>query len=535
MSRSWLQATGLAVLLAGLTALSWQGAEGAGGDKTATETLPADLARVPARSLALFSVRSADVWTSSLAKGLREKLGKEFMGMLDDIEKKTGLSPADVERVTIVIKESPDAQPLVFFGTTKPFDRVKVFATIAGGKEEKYGGESIFANDHEAAYVLGEKAFAIGAKGDVQSLIDAGKEKPTGALSPALALAAKKHSLVVGINPAILAPVEDKLPAEAEPFKPLFKAAVATLSIDIGAKTNGNLRIAFPGSDEAAAGVKAVETGRKLVLGFLGQGVKELSKDKSAKALVEMLEIALSSLKDATIKQDGSAVLGHLEMKIDQATAGTVAAEAVMRMRQSAARSQSANNLKQLGLAMHNYHDTTGAFPAQAISDKDGKALLSWRVLILPYIEQNNLYQKFHLDEAWDSAHNKTLLETMPKTYMAPNAKPKNRHGTFYQAFVGKGAFFEGKKALRFADITDGTSNTFMFVEAGTDVPWTKPEDLPFDPAKPLPKLGGVNPGVGFNATICDGSVRFFSSKVKEATLKKWITRNGGEVIGTDE
>ncbi len=185
---------------------------------------------------------------------------------------------------------------------------------------------------------------------------------------------------------------------------------------------------------------------------------------------------------------------------------------------------------------MLNYESAMGALPAQAVYDKDGKALLSWRVLLLPYLEENALYQQFKLDEAWDSPHNKKLLAKMPKVYQAAAGNPKQKYGTFYQAFVGNGAFFEGKKGLRFpADFPDGTSNTIMVVEAGKDVPWTKPEDLPFDPAKKLPKLGGLYSSTpGFHAVMCDGSSRLFKATITETTLKGAITRNGGEVLGPD-
>src|SRR5439155_1388856 len=120
-------------------------------------------------------------------------------------------------------------------------------------------------------------------------------------------------------------------------------------------------------------------------------------------------------------------------------------------------------------------------FPAAAVYDKDGKAILSWRVLILPYIEQDRLYRKFRLNEPWDSPHNKKLLEMMPKTYAAPNAKGDPPYTTHYQVFVGPGAGFEGKRGLRIGDFTDGTSNTILVAEAARAVPWTKPEDLPYD------------------------------------------------------
>src|SRR5207249_2954876 len=123
-----------------------------------------------------------------------------------------------------------------------------------------------------------------------------------------------------------------------------------------------------------------------------------------------------------------------------------------------AGRRQGQNNLKQIGLAMHSYHDTYKHLPMHAIYSKDGKTpLLSWRVAILPYIEQNNLYMQFKLDEPWDSAHNKKLLEMMPKTYQMPNVEGGQPSTTRYLAFTGKGTVFEGTKGIRIQDITDGT------------------------------------------------------------------------------
>src|SRR5207253_5271036 len=104
---------------------------------------------------------------------------------------------------------------------------------------------------------------------------------------------------------------------------------------------------------------------------------------------------------------------------------------------EKAARQKSANNLKQLGLAMHNYNNTYNHLPAVAIKDTKGKALLSWRVAILPFVEEEKLYKEFHLDEPWDSAHNKKLLGKMPKLFAPVMGKTKQPHSTYYQVFTG--------------------------------------------------------------------------------------------------
>jgi prepilin-type processing-associated H-X9-DG protein len=210
---------------------------------------------------------------------------------------------------------------------------------------------------------------------------------------------------------------------------------------------------------------------------------------------------------------------------------------AVQSAREAARRAQCTNNLKQIGLAMHNYHDANGALPKPAMADNDGKPLLSWRVAILPYIEQAPLYNKFKLAEPWDSPHNKALIKEMPPTYACPS-RPASAPGmTTYQVFSGPGALFEPGKAIGFADVTDGMSTTIMLVEAKDPVIWTKPDDLKFDPAAAgdatLFGAYSFHPG-GLNALFADGSVRFIKRTIDPKLFKAVITRAGGEVNQSD-
>jgi hypothetical protein len=191
------------------------------------------------------------------------------------------------------------------------------------------------------------------------------------------------------------------------------------------------------------------------------------------------------------------------------------------------------NSLKQIAVAMHNYESAYARFPASAVYDKDGQALLSWRVVLLPYLEEGDLYNEFHLDEAWDSDHNKKLLEKMPKLYVPVRGKPKEKHSTYYQVFTGNGAMFDGTQGPKIADITDGTSNTLLVVEAAEAVPWSKPVDLKFDPDKDLPKLGG-HFKKGFYAAFADGAVHHLRDDYDAKTMKAAITRAGGEIYDLD-
>ena len=197
------------------------------------------------------------------------------------------------------------------------------------------------------------------------------------------------------------------------------------------------------------------------------------------------------------------------------------------------ARRVSSNNLKQIALAMHAYHDVHGTFPAAALCDKKGKPLLSWRVAILPYIGQQALYQEFKLGEPWDSEHNKKLIPRMPPLYVIL-AAPKKPGETSYRVFVGNGAAFEWNKGVAITDITDGTASTLLCIEARESVPWTKPDELVYDPKKPLPELPNFY-GNGFSmAVFCDGSVHSLRNNVQEKTWRALITRDGGEIIDED-
>jgi hypothetical protein len=155
-------------------------------------------------------------------------------------------------------------------------------------------------------------------------------------------------------------------------------------------------------------------------------------------------------------------------------------------------------------------------------------------VLLLPYIEQDELYHEFHLDEPWDSEHNLRLLDRMPATYAAPQYKryKLSPNHTVIHVFVGPGTAFEGPGGIALKDFPDGVSNTLLVVEAGDPVPWTKPEESEYAPDRPVRVKGLFKDG--FRACLADGSVRFIRADVPEEDLRAAITRNGGEKTGLD-
>jgi Protein of unknown function (DUF1559) len=160
---------------------------------------------------------------------------------------------------------------------------------------------------------------------------------------------------------------------------------------------------------------------------------------------------------------------------------------AVQAARAAARRMQSSNNLKQLALANLNYESAFKRFPAAFSTDEAGKPLLSWRVQILPFIEQNDLYQQFHLDEPWDSEHNLKLLEKMPQVFRSPESRAPVGN-TVYLGIGGKQGVIRAfdksnprsPRGVRFGDMVDGSSNTIMVIETSDKfaVEWTKPVEF---------------------------------------------------------
>lgn len=199
---------------------------------------------------------------------------------------------------------------------------------------------------------------------------------------------------------------------------------------------------------------------------------------------------------------------------------------------QEKVRHNSTGNLKQIGLAVHNFASANNDQVPRDVLSGEGKPLLSWRVHLLPFLEHTDLWKQFKFDEPWDSPDNIKLLEKMPKEFDSPRVKLKRKGFTVYQGFTGNGAVINGPFSI--GNIPDGTANTIWCVEATAAVPWTKPVDMPFDPKKDLPKFGkafGEKP----LAALCDGTVRYLDLKtISAATLKNAICGNDGNVLGAD-
>ena len=203
------------------------------------------------------------------------------------------------------------------------------------------------------------------------------------------------------------------------------------------------------------------------------------------------------------------------------------------------ARQEAMDQLKQLGLALQKYHVERKSYPPAFIAAADGKPLLSWRVAILPYLEGDHgkLYAEFHLDEPWDSEHNKPLVEKIPKVLRCPGSRNAASGLTVYQTPRGDSTAFPGAEGIAIRKITDGLANTIAVVEVDEAhaAPWTKPEDWTFDPTNPGQGLGGHFLSRQFLCVFCDGSIHAVATTWEPDKLRALFTRRGGEVVALDD
>lgn len=224
-------------------------------------------------------------------------------------------------------------------------------------------------------------------------------------------------------------------------------------------------------------------------------------------------------------------VIGLLGLCLALACGGgiyLIASRAQKSIAGAANRMQELNNYKQIALALHQYHDRNGSFPPVQMKTKDGRPGLSWRVAILPYMNEDALYRQFKLDEAWDSPANKALASRMPRVY-APIEGVAAPDKTHVRVFVGQMAIFNLTQSRRITAITDGVSNTFLLVESTDPITWTEPTELTYDPQGKMASLGLPSHDY-FIVAMADGSVRMVKKATSRQKINAAITAAGNEM-----
>ncbi len=526
-----------------------------------------ELALVPADAAGFVHVRAADIWKSDVFAELRKTWERAGAKAIADLDKQFVPAPSSMARATgfVIMSAEKGPMPVGILSFSAPFNPADVAKTyLPNGRARKSGGKTIYTSpggDNVALYMPDNQTIVVTEKEVMTDYLSRPVAKD-GPLAPALKLAAAGKAVVAAANIASL-PIPPGALGDLPPsVQPILQADTVVVTLDLGKDAVIGLKAGYKNAAAADAAQAAVKDLVKLGRAEIAKAKTEMEKklndpDADLPRKAEDLPEAIASvfalgalgraddfLADPTlVTRTGNDLSVNVTVPKEFTGIGAVGAvgvgfalPAVQKVREAAGRASSSNNLKQIGIAVHNYHDVMGKFPAD-IKDKTGKAILSWRVEILPYIEQENVYRMVKRDEPWDSPANKEMAKVQIKTFMSPNATNNQVEGgygvTHYRGVKGKGMAFDPTvKQLRFQDFTDGTSNTIMVVESGDPVAWMRPDDLTIPEKGPLPRFDVPGRPGQFNALFADGSVRWINrANLNDADLRAYFTRNGGEVV----
>lgn len=507
------------------------------------------LSMIPANSAAFLHFRVGEIWDSPFGKQVRAAIAKGEPDFEAEAEKRMGVALSNIATATYVFQDLEKESLIMLATTRKPFDKAKFLAAVQPKDPPKMIGdfEVVKKSERECFVIVNDRCFFLSSGRSTDAAVALAQKlraivanPDEGPLRAALNRASAAGVIAGGLDVKSIPPI----PPGAQigpPFSdllPILKAETFAGTIELGDALRLDASAKFSNADDAAKGEVAIKAGIAFLTETVKQGIAApvpASPDRDlAIQLLNEAKKSLESTKIARAQNDIRIEMTNGGLIANGATLATSIAAMVRTARDSASRTVVANNLKQIGLAMHNYLSEHGTFPPHAIYSKDGKTpLLSWRVAILPYLEQNELYKQFKLDEPWDSEHNKKLIARIPAIYKSPTAAPSKEVGrTPFLAFVGGGAFFDATpKGAAVRDMVDGFSKTLMVVEAQEQVPWTKPDDIRFDPSKPIPKFAVEGKDADYLVLFADGSVQKLSKGLVEKKLKALITRAGNEPI----
>jgi hypothetical protein len=543
--------------------------------------LPPDLDLIP-REGVFVSVRVADLWRSDVFAPLRDKtydLGA-FTRTLPLLEQMLGVKLTDVERATLYCG---GASPVLVVRCYRPIDRDRLRHAEQvkfDGPERKLNGRPYYVRESDWAglFFPDERTVVYAPVKSLEAFLEARKKAADGFLLPALRAAA-------GSQVTFAARVPDGFPQMGQSvlaampatrswgLEPLLATRSVLVTADFHADARLRVALTFAGPDPAARAEKVVRGLRRRALTAMPDFREGLADcvpgalpdgQEGGEAMLKVLLRATGYLKTvedglrkAEVHRDGARLdfslrlaksRGFLETlllvqvvapmleAVEVRTEGVNPAHADQLLGTSP---DAVGNLGRLGAAMLKYHEKHGHLPPAAVFDRAGRPLLSWRVLLLPELGEEELFKQFHLDEPWDGPRNKKLIGKMPRVF-ASHYDGSRAPTTHYQVFVGKGAAFEGTKGLRLADFRDDPAQTILVAEANVPVPWTKPQDLPFTPGGPPPLLGRF---ARMTAAFADGKARIIESgfdserngqdnppaRFDEKALRALITRSGGE------
>lgn len=501
---------------------------------------------IPSSAFAIVDVKPK----SALAQPSMELAPRELIRVFG--EKELGVNLLELKRVTLVVDQiiDPNRAGPPDFGVFVQFDSPQTLAGKVVGNltEATFEGHKSYVLEPEKAslVIMDERTLMLGTDSFLKKMLNA-----RGASSPLLTRLKKTvpddHlNLIVMVEP-VRALIKDGLPKANQippPFREFLKLPdlIGSISYRANFSPKAVSELTIEATDNAATdeiirlSAQAVELAKSAALTAIAEQINFNDPDyrDAVMAYVDRVAAAIKQgIKPAVSGNDLVYNLNSLQGGNNVATIGILTGmllPAVQQVREAARRTAAMNTLRQLVIASLNYESAFRNLPMQANYDDNGKPLLSWRVHLLPFMEENQLYQQFKLDEPWDSPHNIKLLDQMPAIYKSPDFGDNRR--TVFLAVSGPGTVFPGNQKVTLADITDGTSNTAVFVEADPEsaIEWTRPRDWEMNPNNPMQGLGHMRPG-GFNAAFCDGSVHFISKLMDPENWRNIVTMADGNVV----
>ncbi len=294
------------------------------------------------------------------------------------------------------------------------------------------------------------------------------------------------------------------------------KCTTAVLSIDLTAEGELGLVLNFSNVGDAKAIEDLAPEIRKMFSNWFQRFAQSPHKREQI-----LGESALESVKNAKVKRVGRRVELSATFSPDLTAIENMADE----IKAADVRIEGMNNMRQLNLAMLNYESAHGALPSATMRSESGHEY-SWRIAILPYLERNDLYEKYRFDEPWDSEHNQAVTSEMPKFFKHPASESPT--DTNFFAVVGPGTLFPPEGKITFDDAQDGSERTVLLVEAIRDSHWAKPGGIPLEEALVPEALGGFTKGV-IHVSMFNGSIRSVSDKVTPEMLAALYSVAGGD------
>ena len=465
-------------------------------------------------------------------------------------KKEFGIDLCELRSAMVVVDNVPDPNTPPEFAVTIRFNSPQTLNDDILGRAQRseLRGKPLYSmgRDQPVMYLPNNKTIVLGMEPFIKKMLSA-KGAKSGLIDLIAASVGERDHVNAFVDVGSMRgmlnenlPPKEQFPLPFQSFRSL-PDEIESLSYRMSLTQTESTGLKINAVDEKSATkiMKTIEQGLSMGRGMLmGAAADEMDNQpellKALEAYDEragdkLVEIFKPKLNGKTLEYRAA----DSAQFVSVTTIGTLIGmllPAVQQVREAARRTQSANNLRQIALASLNYESAFMRLPANIVS-ADGMPLLSWRVAILPYLDEQALYDEFHLDEPWDSPHNIKLLDRMPEVLRTPNVLSDTK--TVCLGFQGEGTMFDPTNLrIGFGSIADGSSNTILCVEANEDaaIEWSKPQDLSFDKAAPGKDVGDLRPG-GFNAALCDGSVQFFSSSIDSKSLANLILRADGNIV----